>query len=42
MSRLVPGIVVGACMYALSWGSAMAETINFDQDRTAVTHMFKR
>lgn len=34
MSPFIAGTVAGACMCGLSWGSAMAETTNFDQDQT--------
>jgi hypothetical protein len=33
MKRLVISLIIGSCMLGISEGTAMAETINFDQDK---------
>jgi hypothetical protein len=34
MKTLVISLIIGSCMLAVSEGKAMAETVNFDQDKT--------
>ena len=36
MKRTLASLIIGSCVFALSQGAVMAETINFDQDKAGV------